>query len=274
MSKADYSELIVHKLSTSAGSLKREFSSGIDQEVRTRYFVVDDLLPEDNAREIHSVFPPESRMREMSSFREHKYTSKDFDEFNPAIRDIAVAFQNASVIKQIEEITGIDRQIADPSFYAGGLSRMGRGHFLNPHIDNSHEARRHYYRALNLLYYVTPGWRSEDGGSLELWDSRVRTKVVIPCLFNRLVVMETNPWSWHSVSPVVTDTQRCCISNYYFSPESPVGESYSHVTSFSARPDQKIRRMMSWLDNRVRSGVRMLFPFGLGKDDVYKGRRK
>jgi len=50
---------------------------------------------------------------------------------------------------------------------------MGNGHFLNPHIDNSHEAARRYYRTLNLLCYKTPGWRSEDGGSVELWDRQV-----------------------------------------------------------------------------------------------------
>ena len=220
------------------------------------------------------AFPDSDQMRLMSSFREHKYTSKKFDEFNAIIRHIALAFQDSSVISLIEEITGIAKQTADPSFYAGGLSRMGDGHFLNPHIDNSHEAARRYYRTLNLLYYVTPGWSSEDGGSVELWDRRVRKKVVIPCLFNRLVVMETNPWSWHSVSPVATSAQRCCISNYYFSPESPVGRPYFHVTSFSARPGQKIRRVMSWLDNRVRTGVRLLFPQGLGVKDTYKTKGK
>ncbi len=274
MTKEYYAGLIVDKLRDSAGSVRNEYLGQTSKSIPTKYFVVDGLLPEDVAQEVYMAFPSSDQMRLMSSFRELKYTSKKFDEFNPITGHIALAFQDSPVISLIEEITGIDKQMADPSFYAGGLSRMGDGHFLNPHIDNSHEAGRRYYRTLNLLYYVTPGWRSEDGGSLELWDRRVRKKVVISCLFNRLVVMETNPWSWHSVSPVVTSAQRCCVSNYYFSPESPIERPYFHVTSFSARPDQKIRRVMSWLDNRVRTGVRLLFPQGLGVKDIYKAKGK
>ena len=66
-----------------------------------------------------------------------------------------------------------------------------------------------------LLYYVTPGWRLENGGNLELWDCAVRRNVTLVSQFNRLVLMETTPWSWHSVSPVVADGFRCCVSNYY-----------------------------------------------------------
>jgi len=274
MTKEYYAGLIVNKLRDSASSVRNEYLGQTSKSISTKYFVVDGLLPEDVAQEIYMAFPGSDQMRRMSSFREHKYTSKNFDEFNSIIRHIALAFQDPSVISLIEKITGIDKQIADPSFYAGGLSRMGNGHFLNPHIDNSHEAARRYYRTLNLLYYVTPGWRSEDGGSVELWDRQVRKKIVIPCLFNRLVVMETNPRSWHSVGPVVTSAQRCCVSNYYFSPESPIGKPYFHVTSFSARPEQKVRRVISWLDNRVRNGIRLLVPHGLGGADIYKTRGK
>jgi hypothetical protein len=149
---------------------------------------------------------------------------------------------------------------------------MLKDQFLNPHIDNSHDASRRYYRTLNLLYYVTPGWRAEYGGNLELWDRQVQASVTIPALFNRLVVMETTPWSWHSVSPVLADAMRCCVSNYFFSSESPTGSPYFHVTSFSARPEQPVRRIASWVDARLRQALRTVVPGGLGKTDVYRGR--
>ena len=41
---------------------------------------------------------------------------------------------------------------------------MTEGDFLNPHIDNSHDAKRERYRRLNLLYYVSPGWESAKRG--------------------------------------------------------------------------------------------------------------
>ena len=46
------------------------------------------------------------------------------------------------VINEIQKITEIDGLEADYTLYAGGISRMDKGHFLNPHIDNSHDAKR------------------------------------------------------------------------------------------------------------------------------------
>ncbi|MGH8742279.1 MAG: 2OG-Fe(II) oxygenase, partial [Burkholderiales bacterium] len=188
------------------------------------------------------------------------------------LKDISFALQDAAVIHRVSAITGVEVQVADPSLYAGGLSMMGRGHFLNPHIDNSHEESRRLYRTVNLLYYVTPGWRLENGGNLELWDRAVRRNATIVSQFNRLVLMETTPWSWHSVSPVAIDRFRCCVSNYYFSPRSPTGQQYFNVTSFSARPEQKMRRLIAWADGKLRNAVRIAVPRGLGRKDTYGDR--
>lgn len=272
--EGSYVELIRSRLRASGHALRTQFSASATAGIGTRHIWLDDFLPDQIAHEIHGAFPMPDRMRLLSSFRERKYTSKDLNRFDPALDQITFAFQDPEVIATIEEITGVRNQMPDPSLYAGGLSIMGKGHFLNPHIDNSHDADGRYYRTLNLLYYVTPGWRLENGGNLELWDRRVRRCVTIPCLFNRLVVMETHPWSWHSVSPIVGDGIRCCVSNYYFSAESPTGKPYSNVTSFSARPEQKVRRAVAWVDTRARQGVRKLFPRGLGRKDVYAGRNR
>ncbi|RYE56853.1 MAG: 2OG-Fe(II) oxygenase, partial [Hyphomicrobiales bacterium] len=127
--------------------------------------------------------------------------------------------------------------------------------FLNPHIDNSHDRHRARYRRLNLLFYVSPEWDPANGGNLELWDEKVRKPTMIPALFNRLVVMETNATSWHSVSPVTVASNRCCVSNYYFSESSPNGRQYYHVTSFIGRPEQVGRRVWGRVDNALRQVV-------------------
>lgn len=265
-------DLIVQRLGSAETALRESFDKSV-ADVGVRYCALDDLLPTDIAQRIHAVFPRTEQMRLMTSFRERKYTSKSFDQFDPLMADITFAVQDPRVIDVVERITGIKNQIPDASLYAGGLSAMGRGHFLGPHIDNSHEASRKYYRTLNLLYYVSPDWTLDDGGSLELWDRRVRRKVTVLSGFNRLVMMETNPWSWHSVDAVRADRLRCCVSNYYFSPTSPTGFDYFNVTSFSARPEQKAMRALSWVDNRLRQFVRRIAPDGLGRKDVYQSRK-
>jgi len=71
---------------------------------------------------------------------------------------------------------------------------------FNPHLDNSHDKDRNMWRALNLLYYVTPDWKIENGGNLELWPKGPKQdQITIHSKFNRLVVMATHNNSWHSV---------------------------------------------------------------------------
>lgn len=262
--------LILQRLESQETALRDAFESS-RSEVGVRYCALDDLLPVEVAQAIHNKFPQLEQMRLMDSFREKKYTSKSFDQFDPLMAAVTFAVQDPRVVAVVERITGIKEQIPDSTLYAGGLSAMVKGHFLGPHIDNSHEATRRYYRTLNLLYYVSPDWALENGGNLELWDRDVKKRATIVSRFNRLALMETTPTSWHSVSPVLVDRARCCVSNYYFSPRSPTGHDYFNVTSFSAWPDQPFKRALARVDNGLRQALRAIAPQGLGKKDVYQG---
>lgn len=269
-SKYDLVKLILNKLEPMVDDLSKSFELS-SKEVGVRYCVVDDLLPLDVAEKISDAFPNPTIMRLMNSFREKKYTTKSFEKYDPLAGEITFAIQDPRVIAVVERITKIKKQIPDPSLYAGGLSAMVKGHFLGPHIDNSHDGTREFYRTLNLLYYVTPNWSIENGGNLELWDQYVRKNTTIVSQFNRLAIMETTPVSWHSVSEVHTDSVRKCVSNYYFSSQSPTGKEYFNVTSFSARPEQPFRRILARFDNQLRQAIRKIAPDGLGKKDVYQG---
>ncbi|AXR66174.1 2OG-Fe(II) oxygenase [Leptospira mayottensis] len=266
--REELASYIQSKLSLKLTELKKNFQNSIN-EVGIRYCYLDDLLPEEIAQKIYSVFPKKNEMRFMDNFREKRYASKNFDQFDPILKNITFAIQDDRVIRVVEEITGMIEQKPDPTLYAGGLSLMEKGNFLNPHIDNSHEMTRMRYRTLNLLYYVSPQWSLELGGNLELWDKKVKKRVTLESKFNRLAIMETNPWSWHSVSPVVVDKNRNCVSNYYFSPKSPIGKEYFNVTSFSAPPEQRLKRMLSNIDNQLRNLVRFVKPTGFAKKDIY-----
>lgn len=263
--------LILERLESDAGRISEDFHT--DKGIATRFCAVDGLLPEDIAHQFSAAFPPVEKMRLLDSFRERKYTSKAMDKFDPLIADITFAFQDERVIRRVGEITAIRDAEGDPHLYAGGISAMARGHFLNPHIDNSHDGQQKNYRVLNLLYYITPDWKPENGGNLELWDEQVRNPIEIPSLFNRLVLMSTNEKSWHSVNAVKADGVRCCISNYYFSPHSPNDHETSHVTYFMARPEQKLRRFVTKLDSDIRTIVRKVKKGGFAKKDVFDGTK-
>jgi len=255
--------LIAARLREAAPALKAEWEADAPH---ARAFVLDDLLPDNLARDINGAFPGDGPFwRRLDTFRERKKTFAKLDRLDPAIATITDAFHDAEVIGAVSEITGIDGLEADPTLYAGGVSMMETGDFLNPHLDNSHDAGRRRYRRLNLLYYVTPGWTRDHGGNFELWDRTVTTPREIVSRFNRLVVMETNRASWHSVNPVRAAEPRRCVSNYYFSVRSPDGGEYYHVTSFLGRPGQLGRRLWGRLDNAMRQTVASLLKISRGK---------
>ena len=263
-------DLICQRLDKERDSLSEQFIQS-SNAVGTRHLIIDNLLPDDIAVTVYNAFSEgDSSWRSLNSFREKKLTTKSFDDFPVILKQITFALQSKNVINRIEKITGIKNQEPDPYLYAGGLSKMVQGNYLHPHIDNSHDKDRNLYRTLNLLYYVTPEWVLENGGNLELWDQSVQEKVTIVSKFNRLVIMETNRYSWHSVSKILVDTPRCCVSNYYFSNTSPHKEDYFHITEFLARPDNYLVRPIFKLDALLRTGVRLLFHKGLGKKDIYK----
>ena len=261
--------LILERLDRDTESIVADFNA--DKEVKTKYAVIDNLLPQEIASKFAPAFPPLEEMRLMKSIRETKRTSKSLDKFDRLLSDITFAFQDDRIVKKVSEITGIKDAVGDPHLYAGGLSAMSRGHFLQPHIDNSHDGERRNYRVLNLLYYVTPEWKSENGGNLELWDEKVTKPLEIPSLFNRLVLMSTNDKSFHSVSEVKSDGVRFCVSNYYFSPHSPNGYETFHVTYFAARPEQKLRRIATKIDSELRTALRRIRKGGFGRKDVFDG---
>ena len=249
---------ILARLDADSDAICRDWHKA-DLVTQTRYCTIEHLLPETVAREIYEAFPRDAKgFHTRANFREHKHTSGNFDDLPRILADITFAMQNREVIKKIGAMTSMPVLEPDPHLYAGGLSMMFQDEFLNPHIDNSHEATKTNYRRLNLLYYVSPDWKQEYGGNLELWDDAVTAPITISSEFNRLVLMETNQRSWHSVSPLKVAGPRCCVSNYYFSGVSPTGDDYYHVTSFTGRPEQKIRRALGAVDNAARNIARHL----------------
>lgn len=268
----NFTLLLLNKLRDSAQSIKTQWANPVS--TKTRHFVVDNLFESLICQNIYNAFPKDGNgFFNRDSFREKKRTSADLSAYNEILGDITYAFQDPRVVELMAELVGFDQLEPDPKLYAGGLSMMFPGDYLNPHIDNSHDGDRNRYRRLNLLYYVSPDWRVEYGGNFELWDEQRVNPKTITALTNRLVVMETNKTSWHSVSRVITDRPRCCVSNYYFSKISPESSEYFHVTSFTGRPQEKVKIILGAFDNSFRNFISKAFKIGRGKHLVNKEKK-
>jgi len=258
----ELAEMISARLDACADTLRTEWTQG--RTIATA--VVDDLLPDAIARQIHRAFPPTNRMVLRSSIRENKHIAAQMNLFDPLLEEIVYAFQDPRVVERVARITGIEEAEPDAELYAGGISAMSKGAYLRPHLDNSHDRTRARYRVLNLLYYVTPGWTEAYGGSLQLWDDGPSgAPRTIPSTFNRLVLIPTNQRSWHSVNEIAHDGTRCCVSNYYFSRKSPEARRYFHATSFRAEYGAGISDVVMRADNALRSAI-----LRLTNDRLYK----
>ena len=189
--KARFIEILVDRIRDERDSIARQWHAPTGTS--TRHFHVDDLLPKPDVEAIYCAFPGTGDgFFDRESFREKKRTSANLSQYDPVLSDITYAFQSEEVVGLLEEILGLKRLEPDPRLYAGGLSMMFEGDFLNPHIDNSHDAQRQRYRRLNLLFYVSPDWQEEYGGNFELWIDDRKTPKTITSRGNRLVVMETD----------------------------------------------------------------------------------
>lgn len=231
-----------------------------------QFFCVDNLLPEEMARAIYKSFPEASQMVERNTIRERKHVAAQMNLYDPQAEEALFSFHDPRVVSVIGRVTGMSGLVPDEHLYAGGISLMTQGNFLNPHLDNSHNNDQSLYRVLNLLYYVSPDWKIANGGNLELWPNGFDAPPeLIESLYNRLVVMTTGPGSWHSVNKVKSDQPRCCVSNYYFS-EIPVGlKPYFRVTTFRGRPENPLNDLILRVDGVMRQLIRKIVPAGLVK---------
>ncbi|HVW70384.1 MAG TPA: 2OG-Fe(II) oxygenase [Steroidobacteraceae bacterium] len=257
---------IVRRLDAELQAVSRQWHA----TVPANHFVLDDLLPPEWTAAIRSAFPAPEAMVLKKSLREVKYVAAQMDKYDRLLEESIYAFQMPDVVSRIEAVTGLQALEPDSHLYAGGISLMAPRHYLNPHIDNSHDKSRTRYRVLNLLFYVSPQWPENRGGNLELWPQGLRgAPTTLVSRFNRLVVMGTHRRSWHSVSRNAAGADRCCVSNYYFSRLPPGGEHYYHVTEFFGRPEQPVRNFFLRGDNWLRTVIRTRLPWAFKNPHFY-----
>ena len=269
MNRKELSDLIYTKLEIQKLNLIEQFTNSKN---KIGYFFIDDLLPVEIAKSIFEKFPKSEQMILKKSLRENKFVAAQMDNYAPILEEIIYAFQEDNVVRLIGEICDIEKIMPDSNLYAGGISMMGNKQFLNPHLDNSHDKNRNQWRVLNLLYYVTPDWKEEYGGNLEVWPNGLNNKqITIHSKFNRLVVMVTHNKSLHSVSPIIYDGSRCCVSNYYFSSKPLLASDTFHVTSFRGRPENIFTDKILQIDTFLRMTIGKIFKKGIKENPhVYK----
>jgi Rps23 Pro-64 3,4-dihydroxylase Tpa1-like proline 4-hydroxylase len=229
------------------------------------HVMIDNFFPEDILNDVLADFPDLQKIdsQKFNNAYEKKLASTHERQMGNATRNLLYRLNSSTFISFLEELTGIDGIIPDPHFEGGGLHQIERGGYLKIHVDFNKNRRLKIDRRLNVLVYLNKYWTEEYGGHLQLWDREMTRCVhkILP-IFNRMVIFNTNDFSYHGHPDPLTcpeGVSRRSLALYYYSNGRPADElsGENHSTIFKARadeniiPDREPFRLKSFLVNRI-----------------------
>ena len=193
-----------------------------------KHAVIDDFFSAAFAQELLSRFPDvnsEAWDRANDHDIEVKLRTKWTSEFDiPEGLVDAVRIMNSSMmLRAMSDLFGIPKLMPDPYFTGGGLNVTVKGGLLDVHVDGNYHDASGLNRRINAIVYLNPGWQEGWGGEFGLYDSTGDNliKKIAP-LHNRLVVFDTNDYSFHGLPDPLNfppETNRKSIILYYYTKE-------------------------------------------------------
>jgi hypothetical protein len=154
------------------------------------YTIIDNFFPEELFKTLSFEvdFLQESDWTVFSNDASYRKECRNFSS-TPRIQSMAYSFQGSAFLKWIEQVTGLDKLVADPHYRGGGITRVSRGDSLGLHNDFNWNEQIRLTRRANLILYMNAEWQTEWGGELELWDfDRTECLVKIAPKPNRLAI--------------------------------------------------------------------------------------
>ena len=247
-SSSSFEALNFENLHERLSVLKEEFATAHPY----KHVVIDNFLPSHIFKQAVADFDVVSKEQWTGYLHvnERKFANSNPAAWGPTLQQIASEFNSPEFVSLLEELTGIDNLLVDPTFEGGGLHQSLRGGFLNMHADFTvHPHQRQWKRRLNLLLYCNENWLPEYGGGLELWDATMShaEKVVQP-LGNRVLIFATDTTSFHGHPDPLQcpdGVARRSMALYYFTYED---KPNVRSTEYRARPNDGSKGILIYLD--------------------------
>jgi 2OG-Fe(II) oxygenase superfamily len=227
------------------------------------HVVIDDFLPPEIADTIAKQYPDPGDSSVKWKTHQNANTSRKFLEdvtfMSPTMRLFAQALNSRQFLLFLETISGIDCLIADPYFIGGGAMISGSGEFLKIHADFNWHHKLQAHRRLNALLYLTPNWRSEWGGDLELWpkDMSAVGSVIAP-QFNRMVIFAVTDDANHGQpKPLMTPSgvyRRLFSAFYYTSRRDDAEWNEPHFTLYKPEKSPYSMSLLEDYQNVAKTG--------------------
>ena len=173
------------------------------------HIVIDDFLKKKSAQDLEDEYPAwdDNMWYQYDNQIEQKKALNHWDRFPATTYHVMSFFNSPEFIKNLELMTGIRGLQIDPGLHGGGWHGHTAGGKLNVHLDYSIHPKLGLERRLNLILYITSGWKPEWGGQLGLWagshDKMGKLSAQVDCLFNRAVLFDTTQNSWHGLPDAI-----------------------------------------------------------------------
>ena len=171
------------------------------------HIVIDDFFPLEKSRKLSEEFPDynDPSWFFYNSPLEKKKSNNNWYNFPPETYKTFSFLNSHEFVKSLCEKTEIEKLYPDIGLHGGGWHIHSRGGKLNVHLDYSIHPKTGLQRKLNLIVYLTEGWKPEWGGGLEFWSHNYETKLplkkekTIDNVFNRAILFDTTQNSWHGL---------------------------------------------------------------------------
>lgn len=211
--------------------------------------IIDNFFEEDVAIQLANEFPDYNDPNIWSVYRnaiENKKLTPHWDLFPKTTYQAFTLMNTPEFVERIQCITGIPNLLADYGMHGGGWHMHSRGGKLNMHKDYSIHPKLGMERRINIIIYMTPDWKEEWGGGLELWSHDAEKNLPKECItkvhnkFNRAVLFDTASNSWHGLPHEINcpeNVYRKSMAIYYVAPPRENAEPHDRAY-FAPTPEQ------------------------------------
>ncbi|MBU3566575.1 2OG-Fe(II) oxygenase [Polynucleobacter alcilacus] len=176
-----------------------------------KHLQIDNFFDPELVSKLIKDFPAPKKEEMLNEFGgvSLKHTVKDVRNISPTYQSLDDMVSSSDFIKFMENITGIHELIYDPSYFGGGTHNNLSGQAMDPHVDFNYLDIPNIgkvHRRINAIVYLNKTWDESWGGNLDLhsdpWDPRKDQLITVVPKKNRLILFETNEYSWHGFHAV------------------------------------------------------------------------
>ena len=182
--------------------IKEEFC----QAIPYNHVVIDNFFDEDFAKSLALEFPEynSEKWHYYHNPLEDKKTCNHWDSF-PKCTYQAFSYLTDEFSHTMRFLLDDPNLRADQGLHGGGWHVHSVGGKNNIHLDYNIHPKLNLQRKLNIIIYMTPDWKKEWNGGLEIWDHDYILNKPNQCVktienrFNRAIIFDTTQNSWHGI---------------------------------------------------------------------------